>query len=91
MTRALVTLWVLTSVEVVDINGIVLVTCGKQVTAMTELNLLAVLLLDVLELVKGLRQHIHQENLIRSRNYHMETTWVECNSKRIFRKKVRDL
>ena len=88
MTFALVILLVLTSVEILDINSIVLVTCAKQVTAMTEFNFLAVLLLNILELVKELRKYIHQQNLIRRQNYHKETTWVECNNKRIFKKKV---
>ena len=54
VTLALVVAWVLSSVEVVDIYGIVLVGSSEQVTTMAELNLVAVLLLDVLELMEGL-------------------------------------
>ena len=80
VTLALVVTWVLTSVEVVYVDCVVLVSSGEQVTTMAELDLVAVLLLDVLELVKRLREDVHQKDLILGRDNDMETTWVECNS-----------
>jgi hypothetical protein len=80
VTLALEVWWALIGVEVEHMGGTSSISGSKQVTSIGELDLTALLHLDVLEQVQTLGEDVHQEDLVLDGHDDVESTWVEGHS-----------